>query len=323
MNRRTRGLAAGSVFLAVCALGWPSAAPAAAANAQSSEVNCALAGANISVVRGPVGTGHFNVIIEVKNAPFEPCLLPIYAIVDLFDQGTGSYMLPTQSPEGPLGGDETPTKVPTAITLPPGEVASALLGGTDIPRDDVPTCPAFSYTVSLPDSTLPAHFDRPLLPDCSGFVLGPFALGFNGESPTGEVVGTATPSRATVLSGHRRIHTSGGLARRQVDRLRTGRLGEHPAQAVPDGAQPRSLPHHVRSSAAETDRRSSRGGREHRTLRSLWPSCAPHHAAHDAFERHDRDAHHDNDANDRKEDINDECGRRSWSKRRVDAAVRE
>ena len=162
---------------------------------------------------------------QVKNAPFEPCLLPVYPIVDLFDQATGSYLLPSQSPAGPLGADETPTKIPTAITLPAGSSRLRLARGNRNPprrRADLPGVLVHRQ---------PARFDPacPLrqasLPDCSGFMLGPFALGFNGESPTGEVIGTAPPCAPPsfpVTDGSAQVD---GLARRQVGRLRAELLG--------------------------------------------------------------------------------------------------
>jgi hypothetical protein len=185
------GALVGPLFLLACAVGWPAnTANAAVGSAIGAAVECAFAGAHVTVLSGPTGAGNYNVIIEVKNAPFEPCALPAYPTVDLFDAATNSYLVPTQSPDGPLGTGSTQPKTPGPITLPPGAVAAALLGGTEIPHDGAPTCPFFSSTVSLPGSNLPSHFDLPL-PDCSGFTLGPFVLGFNGSAPTGAVAGTA------------------------------------------------------------------------------------------------------------------------------------
>jgi len=191
MRLRPRGLAIGSLLLVASAWVWPGSTIAGAMHGPTGEVDCAFAGAKISVDQGLAGAGNYSIIIKVENAPFEPCALPVYPTVDLFDEATGSYLLPTQSPEGPLGTGSTPTKVPSSISLAPGAVASALLGGTEMPHDGAQTCPDFSLIVRLLGSTVPTQFDRPL-PDCSGFALGPFTLGFNGESPTGEVVGTAT-----------------------------------------------------------------------------------------------------------------------------------
>ncbi len=189
--KRVRALAAAPALLCAVVLGGPTAG-SAPAGAATVPVGCALAGATVSVAQGPVGAGNFNVIIEVKNARYEPCVLPAFPSVDLSDDATGSSLLPTESPQGPLGPGPTPARTPAAVTLGPGRVASALLGGTEIPHDGAASCLVFAAAVTLPGSSQPTTFDRPL-PDCSGFVLGPFTLGFNGVSPTGKVVGTAPP----------------------------------------------------------------------------------------------------------------------------------
>jgi hypothetical protein len=197
MRRGVCNTALGPALLLAAALGWPGAAAASPTSRAITAVDCALTGSRVSVVQGPVGAGHDNVIIEVKNSLFEPCVLPIYPTVELFDQVTGSFLFPVASPQGPLDIDSALT--PSPLLLPPGFAASALLGGTDIPLDDAQTCPTFDYSVRLPNSSQAAHFNGPLA-DCSGFILGPFTLGFNGASPTGEVVGRApscTPRRST------------------------------------------------------------------------------------------------------------------------------
>jgi hypothetical protein len=211
-------LLVGPLFLVAYAVAWPpSTAKAAVATRIGAEVECAFAGAHVAVLSGSAGAGNYNVIIEVKNAPFEPCTLPAYATVDLFDAATGSYLSPTQSPDGPLGTGSTQPKTPGPTALPPGAVATALLGGTEIPHDGAPTCPFFSSTVSLPGSNLPSHFDLPL-PDCSGFTLGPFVRGFNGRTPTGEVAGTA-PRCAPPTS-------PAGFGSAQVEAWHAGKLAD-------------------------------------------------------------------------------------------------
>jgi hypothetical protein len=190
--------------LSVANVGWlAGSATAATGSWPGAAVDCAFTGAHVAVLSGFAGAGNYNVIIEVKNASFEPCALPAYPTVDLFDAATGSYLLPTQSPEGPPGTASIQARSPAPITLRPGAVAAALLGGTEIPHDGAHTCPMFSSTVSLPGSSLPSHFGLPL-PDCSGFTLGPFVLGFSGLAPTGEIAGTApacTPRTSPVGYG--------------------------------------------------------------------------------------------------------------------------
>lgn len=221
MKLRGGGLITGIIgtgLLIANVVGWPAAtATAAIGSSSSAAVDCVFTGAHVTVLSGLAGAGNYDVIIEVKNAPFEPCALPAYPTVDLFDAATGSYLLPTRSPGGPLGAGSTQTKNPAPMTLRPGAVAAALLGGTEIPHDGAQTCPIFSSTVSLPGSQLPSHFGLPL-PDCSGFTLGPFILGFNGVVPTGEVAGS-TPACVPPTS-------PAGYGSAQVDAWRADKLAD-------------------------------------------------------------------------------------------------
>ena len=86
MKLRGGALVVGPLFLLACAAGWPAVtADAAVGSWPSAEVDCAFTGAHVAVLSGLAGAGNYNVIIEVKNAPFEPCALPAYPTVDLFD----------------------------------------------------------------------------------------------------------------------------------------------------------------------------------------------------------------------------------------------
>jgi hypothetical protein len=76
-----------------------------------------------------------------------------------------------------------------SIVLRKGEVASALMEGTDIPIGNATTCPSYpSFTIVLPGRRNGTTFHQ-AIGSCSGLTVHPFVVGFNGSYPTGEVVG--------------------------------------------------------------------------------------------------------------------------------------
>jgi len=79
------------------------------------------------------------------------------------------------------------------LRLDGGQTASAQLGGSAHSPGPALTCPSYSgYTVRLRGSSMSKRFKGPLA-GCSRLYATSFVLGFNGASPSGEVVGTVPP----------------------------------------------------------------------------------------------------------------------------------
>lgn len=144
---------------------------------------CAAGHPALRVSPGVPGMGHFRVIIEVTNAGTRACALSGVPTVGLLN-GAGAQVAAAASGQGGRA-------APPRLELGKGEVASAQLEGTGIPYGHAMTCPSYpAYTVRLPGSDVSKRFKGPLA-GCSTLYATPFVLGFNGLTPSGEVVGTA------------------------------------------------------------------------------------------------------------------------------------
>lgn len=144
----------------------------------------------VTVTTGNEGAGHVSWVILVSNTGRTVCSLTGYPDVELLNpQGVRTGEV-NHTPTGFSGGLPPGTALPR-INLQRGEVASAVMEGTDVPPGNSTTCPSYpAYSVTLPVSGKTARIDQQI-GSCSGLTVHPFVLGFNGTFPTGEVVGLA------------------------------------------------------------------------------------------------------------------------------------
>jgi hypothetical protein len=142
----------------------------------------------VATAPGPVGAGNVGVLIRVTDPGHGVCTLSGYPTVRLLG-ATGAAQTVAREPLGYLGGPAAGTPVPN-VPLGPGVVATALVEGTDFPIGGATSCPAFpGFTVSLPGRSAVVTFHR-RLGICEVGAVHPFVIGFDGTTPTGEVVGT-------------------------------------------------------------------------------------------------------------------------------------
>jgi hypothetical protein len=130
--------------------------------------------------------GGFTLIIRVTNTGQGACELTGFPTV--------GYLNALGDQVGTAARSERPTGVvirESPLKLDAGEVASSLLNGSGIPVGGAVSCPVYAgYTVGLPGSARFKKFSSPL-GDCSAMTVSPFVVGFNGTSPSGEVLGSA------------------------------------------------------------------------------------------------------------------------------------
>jgi hypothetical protein len=162
----------------------------------SRAVVCSGPQLTVRVTPGLAGTGHWSSLITVENAGSSPCRVSGYPGVAAIAAGGGAPADALASPRGFSGGLPAGASIPR-ITLQKGEVATALLEGTDIPIGNATTCPSYvSLDVTLPGGAKAVTLDQ-RIGSCSGLTVHPFVVGFNGSFPTGEVVGRAPACRVT------------------------------------------------------------------------------------------------------------------------------
>jgi Protein of unknown function (DUF4232) len=161
---------------------------------------CAARQVSLTVVQGLAGAGHSSQVIRVMNSGSKTCRLTGYPGVRMLDAPGRVTGTSIETRTGFTGGLPSRAAIPV-IELQRGEVAAAVLEGTDIPVGDASSCPSYtSLEVTLPERTMPVTIHQGG-GDCSGLYVHPFVLGFNGSDPTGEVVGRAPTCKFSAASG--------------------------------------------------------------------------------------------------------------------------
>jgi hypothetical protein len=134
---------------------------------------------DISTGQVAVGTGHQGVPLLFRNTGTTPCRLTGYPGVAGLTNGSAQTRA-TATPSGFLGGLPPGTSSLPVIELAPGEVASALVEGTDLPTGTATTCPSLTTLVVTPPNARQASRLPTGLPDCTGLAVHPVVPGTNG-----------------------------------------------------------------------------------------------------------------------------------------------
>lgn len=177
----------------------PSRLPGVAQTAdRSGAVACSGHELTVRITPGLEGMGQWSSLITVDNAGPGPCIVSGYPGVVAGVVGSANTADAVTSPRGSSGGLPAGASIPR-IVLRKGEVATAIMEGTDIPIGNATTCPSYSsLTVTLAGARGAVTVDQKI-ESCSGLAVHPFVVGFNGSFPTGEIVGRAS---ACTAAGH-------------------------------------------------------------------------------------------------------------------------
>jgi len=194
-SRRAATFATLTFAVVLCACGGTTAVNAArlsttnAVPTQRSGMVCSLRQLTVSVMDGLAGAGHSSSVILVRNRGPSMCHLEGYPEIRFFNGGRTEAAVAIETPTGFTGG--LPTGAPlSSVELHSGEVASAVMEGTDIPTGGATACPSFhDYTITLPGIAGVVHINRET-GSCSGLYVHPMVIGFNGTNPSGEVAGS-------------------------------------------------------------------------------------------------------------------------------------
>ena len=173
---------------------------ASAAGAAASVPPCGPNQVALGLGLGLPGMHRVTVLVEVRNTSWYRCDLVGPPAVSALD---------SNGRIGETAGGSPPASAPrrtsrSSLGLDPGETASALVVANS-PVAPTTSCPAYpELSVSLWSSGPTKVFKEPL-PGCStGFAVTSFVPGFNGTSPTGQLVGTAPvcppPTRTTTTT---------------------------------------------------------------------------------------------------------------------------
>jgi photosystem II stability/assembly factor-like uncharacterized protein len=170
------------------------------ADTSVSDAICLAHQLNVSLTRGPAGAGHSSSVILVRNLGPSACRLKGYPVIRLLNAVGIEVAMAIETPTGFSGGLPAGESI-RSVDLHKGEVASAVMEGTDTPPGSAATCPSYrSYTITLPGVNHPVRI-RHAIQNCSGLYVHPLVIGFNGTFPSGEVVGLAPACRSSGGAG--------------------------------------------------------------------------------------------------------------------------
>lgn len=143
--------------------------------------DCTSAQLAVSAGPGRGATGHSEVTLLFKNTGSTTCRLHGYPGVAGLDAAGKQVTQAQRTPEGFMGGLSSTTAAPPTVTLTPGQTASAIVEGTDVPQGGATSCPTLAgMLVTAPNTTHAVHFSE-VPGDCSGLQVHPVVPGTSGS----------------------------------------------------------------------------------------------------------------------------------------------
>ncbi|MGC8465996.1 MAG: DUF4232 domain-containing protein [Acidimicrobiales bacterium] len=142
---------------------------------------CASSQLTITDGRNGVGMGHSGGPILFRNHGSKTCFLKGYPGVEGLDASGNQVTQAVRTPLGYLGGLPTMKALPPVVILKPGDTASALVEGTDVPSGGSAQCPIlYGLEVTAPNT----HHSTKLQGapgDCSVLQIHPVVPGTTGS----------------------------------------------------------------------------------------------------------------------------------------------
>jgi hypothetical protein len=171
---------------------------------------CQAGQLQVSSLGGGAGAGNVDQVFGFVNTGRTACSLTGYPKVAALDAGGQQVAVAEQQLAG-IGGIKTGASTPPVVTLKPGQTASAILSGTDIPMGSAMVCPSGypAFLVTPPNVAQGVKVnavDGPgpgLFPGCSTRIrINPIVPGATGQLPVGpsdvpSAVSPAGPSAAS------------------------------------------------------------------------------------------------------------------------------
>jgi len=143
---------------------------------------CAFSQLSVTGGQQAAGLGHEGVPLLFRNTSTATCALEGYPGVAGLDAAGDQVVQAVRTPSGYLGGLNPGTTTPPAVTLAPGQLASAMVEGTDMPTGTETSCPQYpALLVTPPGATQSVHVTA-ALPGCSPIQVHPVVPGSTGSA---------------------------------------------------------------------------------------------------------------------------------------------
>jgi hypothetical protein len=142
--------------------------------------NCSTSELQLSAGQSNGAAGTIGQIILFKNTATSSCLLHGFPGVAGLDSGGNQVAQATRVVNlAPFTG---PTSSLPTVTLAPGDTASALVFGSDVPTGAATSCATYAALLVTPPNALQSVQVAATLPGCAGLRVGPVYSGTTGMS---------------------------------------------------------------------------------------------------------------------------------------------
>ena len=138
----------------------------------------------VAAGEGTAGLGHEGVVLLFRNVGSTVCALHGYPGVAGLNSGGRQVTQARRTPSGYLGGLAFGQTTPPNVVLAPGQTASALVEGTDVPMGNEMSCPSYPSLLVTPPNTTSSVPVSASLPGCSGLAIHPVVPGTGGSEPS-------------------------------------------------------------------------------------------------------------------------------------------
>jgi hypothetical protein len=158
-----------------------SAAVSASATTSTAAVShCRINQLRVSESAGAAGLGHIGIAIRFRNRSMATCSVHGYPGVAALNKHGKQVQQALRTKNGYLGGVKPGHPIPTVV-LGTGDVASALVEGTDVPIGHEKHCRKLHGLLVTPPNTRQAVHLKVAPPDCSRIEVHPVVRGKDGS----------------------------------------------------------------------------------------------------------------------------------------------
>lgn len=184
-------LVALALLFAACSSGTPTAAPSTTTSSSTPPAssttttkpttpNCTTSQLQVTAGMSSGAAGTIGQVVLFENSSTSTCLLHGFPGVAGLDNVGNQIAQATRVVGGaPFSG--SPASLPT-IELAPGNTASALVEGSDVPVGAATSCVSYAALLVTPPNALQSVHVNASLPGCSGLRVNPVVTGTTGLS---------------------------------------------------------------------------------------------------------------------------------------------
>lgn len=148
----------------------------------ASVIRCTFQELSVSDHANNAATGHWGFTVVFRNVGSTRCVLGGYPGVAGLSASGRQIVQATRTLRGFMGGLPSGQTTIPVVRLQPGQTASTLVEGSDVPQGNSTHCPALAggLLVTPPGSRHSAHLKEGINVDCGGLQVHPVVAGSSG-----------------------------------------------------------------------------------------------------------------------------------------------